>query len=135
MQKAPKELHDLATAWLRAGLARDTGFLRAHSHTADDAAVHTIASVPDGSLPLGPLLDHLDEAPPRELVYSAPVGFVHGDVAWFFDDAKVDMLWDGILDMRFTIVFVLLDGTWKAVQTHLSEGVVRELGPREGSNA
>ncbi|WP_162795681.1 nuclear transport factor 2 family protein [Nonomuraea lactucae] len=135
MEQAPIELRELATAWLRAGLSRNTDFLREHSHTPEGATVHTIASVPGGSLGLGSLLDHLDEAPPRELVFSSPEGFVHGDTAWFFDDAKVDMLYDGVLDMRFTIVFVRVDGAWKAVHSHLSEGVVRELGPREGSDA
>jgi hypothetical protein len=134
MEKASPELHELATAWLRAGFARDTEFLRRHSVSPEEETVHTIASVPGGSLALGPFLEHLDEAPPRELLTSAPQGYRHGDVAWFFDEVTVDMLWDGVLPHRFTIVFVLHEGTWKAVQAHLSEPVSRELGPREGTD-
>lgn len=132
MKAATSELRELATDWLRAGFARDTEFLRRHSFSADPAVTHTIATVPGGSLALGPFLDHLDEAPPRELVHSDPRGFVHGDVAWLVDECTADMLWDGLVDMRFTIVFVRMDGIWKAVQAHLSEAVVRELDEPAG---
>lgn len=127
MPVAPQEVLDLATAWVHAGGVRDTAYIAAHSHTEDDAAVHTIASGPGAGLPLSVFLEHLGDVPPRESSGSSPSGFIHGDVAWVTDLIQSDLLYDGVIDVRCTVVLVRVEGQWKVTHTHVSEGVARQM--------
>ncbi|MGP4017845.1 nuclear transport factor 2 family protein [Saccharopolyspora sp. 5N708] len=126
MATAPAEVVNLVKEWLAAGHHRDIEFITAHSWTEDENAVHTVASGPDGGLTLERLQGHLGEYEPREVVASNPQGFVHGDFAWVFDTPTIDLLDEGLIDARFTAVLRRIDGTWKVVHAHLSEGVAHE---------
>ncbi|MET7992688.1 nuclear transport factor 2 family protein [Amycolatopsis sp. NPDC005232] len=123
MAKAPDEVVNLVKDWLAAGHRRDVEFITKHSHTEDEDFVHTVASGPDGALTLAQFLDHLRQYQPREVLVSDPQGFVHGDLAWIFDSPRVDLLDEGVIDARFTAVLRRVDGDWKVVHAHLSEGV------------
>ncbi|NUH40148.1 nuclear transport factor 2 family protein [Streptomyces samsunensis] len=127
MHAAPQEILDLARDWVYAGGMRDVEFIKAHSHTEDPDAIHTIASGPGACLSLSSFLEHLGEVPPRSSSGSNASGFVHGDVAWVTDVIQSDMLHEGIIDIRCTVVLVRADGEWKVTHSHVSEGVKREV--------
>lgn len=127
MAEAPQELVELARDWLNAGLNRDTDFIRRFSHAEDDGFVHTIASPPGAHFTLDEFASHLGEVPPRYSVESQPRGFVHGDMAYMVDFPTIDMRHDGVLDGRHTLVMRRVEGVWKVVHSHISEGVDRQL--------
>ncbi|WP_033288664.1 nuclear transport factor 2 family protein [Amycolatopsis jejuensis] len=126
MAPAPEEVLTLAKEWLAAGHRRDTEFIAAHSWTEDDNFVHTVASGPDSALSLGDFLQHLREYDPREVVLSNPRGFAYDDFAWVFDTPHIDLLDEGVLEARFTAVLRHVEGEWKVVHAHLSEGVAHQ---------
>lgn len=55
------------------------------------------------------------------------MGVHRRDVAWVTDTIECDMLYDGIIDIRCTVILVRVDGEWKVAHSHVSEGVVREM--------
>jgi hypothetical protein len=73
------------------------------------------------------LLAHLGQYDPCEVIGSAPTSFVHGDIAWVVDFPQVDVKSDGNIHLRITVVLLRVDGEWRVVHSHFSEGVAHEL--------
>lgn len=126
MAPAPPELLQAVRNWLEAGHRRDVDYIAAHSHEEDPDFPHTVTSGPDGALTLTQFLDHLRAHQPREVVTTSPRGHVHGDFALVYDEPKIDLLEEGTIDARFTAVLRRIEGVWKVVHAHLSEGVPHE---------
>lgn len=127
MERAPAELVTFARRWMASGHARDVDFIARNSCTAEAAAVHTIASAPDSNLSLAGFLEHLAEFPPREIVDIDLAGWVHDDSACLCGTGRVDMLDEGFLDVRMTIVLLRQEDRWQVAHCHLSEGVPHEI--------
>ncbi|WP_160161660.1 nuclear transport factor 2 family protein [Embleya hyalina] len=127
MDKASADLVAFAGQWIVRAHARDVDFIEKASYSADDAAVHTIASGPDSSLSLAALLGHLADFPPREVVDLDLDGWAHDGVAWLCGTGRVDMLEDGFLDVRLTMVLLRAGDGWKVAHCHISEGVPHEV--------
>jgi adenylate cyclase len=61
------------------------------------------------------------------VVDSNPQAFVHGDVGWVADQAKIALSNGGeIPNLRLTSVFQREGGEWKIVQWHVSIGIPNE---------
>lgn len=145
---APQEVLDLATEWVYRGGMRDTQFIDQNSWTPRSDVVHTFTSSPESNLSLADFVAHLGDVPPRssETTDSATkveeqegqasaarptdtsiTGFVAGDTAWTTHLIVADMLQDGKIEVRCSVVMLRLDGVWKVVHCHVSEGVFRDL--------
>jgi SnoaL-like protein len=127
MPVATPELVDFSRRYLTALVARDTKYLSDTSLDEPDCRYLGIGSLPDEQWDLPHLLSHLAEFPPTTLVGSEPTGYYNDDVAWMVDFPGCELPDGSVLPLRITLVLRRVDGGWKAVHWHFSEGVARSL--------
>jgi ketosteroid isomerase-like protein len=127
MAVAPAEVVTLARDFLAAAVARDTDFIAAHAHDAEDARFFVIGSPPNEHWTLPGMVAHLKDFPPTTFLRSEPSGWAVGDAAWVTDFAENELPDGEILQTRATVVLLRVEGMWKVVHIHLSEGVPHEL--------
>ena len=127
MPAATPELIDFARRYLAALVARDTEFLATTSFDSDDCRYLGIGSPPEEYWDLDQLISHLGDFPPTRFVGSEPNGYCAGDVAWLTDFPGCELPDGTVLSMRITLVLLRIDGDWKAVHFHVSEGVARSI--------
>ena len=127
MPNATPELIEFARNYLAALVARDTEYLADTSLDGEDCRYSGIGSLPDEQWDLQDLLAHLSDFPPTRFVNSQPSGFYIDDVAWLIDFPGCELPDGRVLAMRISLVLRRVEGKWKAVHWHVSEGVARSL--------
>lgn len=124
MEAAQPEVLDVARNWIIRGHMRDGEYMANAAFPVPGSTVHTIASAPDSNFTVDQLVSHLgDVVPCPVMTDESAEGFVHGDMAWVYAFPKIDVKRDGVIDLRYTVVLYRVDGDWKVVHSHLSEGV------------
>lgn len=106
-------------------LRHDSGI---KSGQVDPAVIFTITGRP-AELSLEEFIEHLRLYPGRTSVISDPHGVRVGDVCRVTDLCQVDMLDEGVLPGRHTLITIRSDnGRWKVAHSHRSEPVTHNFG-------
>ena len=128
-QRAQGAVHEAAVRYLNACVMRDSEYILANSASDGTYTGTTSGCSPPQSLE--EIVSHLRGLKKAGWQKLDPTGYVAGDFAWFTDHAK-GVLPDGEeIGIRTTLLMRRVDGQWKVVHFHVSEGVDRagiELG-------
>ena len=122
---ADAALAELAAKWLRACAERDAAYVEEHSVAEPAEAFRCIGSAGE-PFPLRAFADHLRGLRPAGWSGLAPEGWVRGDTAWFTGSAQGLLPSGEPLRIRISLLMLRLEGAWKTVHCHVSEGVERE---------
>ena len=122
-QRAEGEVYEAAVRYLEACVTRDCEYIAASSVTDGSFTGTTSGSSPP--LSLEEIVSHLRGLKKAGWSQLHPTGYVAGDFAWFTDHAA-GMLPNGEkIGIRTTLLMRRLEGRWKVVHFHVSEGVDR----------
>lgn len=125
-QVASQEVIDAALRYLDACVTRDADYVAANSIDDPAGSFSGINTGPGPANDLKHVVDHLRGLKPVKWGGLNPKGYMAGDFAWFTDYAKGIIPSGQQLDVRATLLMRRVDGKWKVVHYHVSEGVKRE---------
>jgi hypothetical protein len=125
-KKADKAVIDAALRYLDACVTRDAAYVAANSIDDPAGSYLGITTGPGPGNNLQETVEHLRGLKPVKWGGLNPKGYVVGDVAWFTDYAKGIIPSGQQLDVRATLLMRRVEGVWKVVHFHVSEGVQRE---------